>query len=304
MPTIRKLLVANRSEIAIRVCRTAHELGIRTVAIYSHEDRYALHRFKADEAYSVGQPGEPIRAYLEYPGDHRHRQAIRSRRDSSGLRLLVRESRAGPGLRGGGDHVLRSAARGARAAGRQDRGPRDRHRRRRAGAGRQRRASERRQGGAEAGREAGLSGAAQGGQRRRRARHAGGQLARRIGPLSWSRPSASRRRRSASSDVFLGKVHRPAPAHRSAIDGRQARPPGPSVRARLLGAAAASESGRDRAGGESRSAAARRDLPMPRCGSAAASATRAPARSSFWSTPTRPSSTSSRSIRASRSSTR
>ncbi len=64
MPPIRKLLVANRSEIAIRVFRTAHELGIRTVAIYSHEDRYALHRFKADEAYLVGQPGEPIRAYL------------------------------------------------------------------------------------------------------------------------------------------------------------------------------------------------------------------------------------------------
>ncbi len=65
MPSIRKLLVANRSEIAIRVFRTAHELGIRTVAIYSHEDRYALHRFKADEAYEIGQPGEPIRSYLD-----------------------------------------------------------------------------------------------------------------------------------------------------------------------------------------------------------------------------------------------
>src|ERR1051326_250607 len=62
---IRKLLVANRSEIAIRVFRTAHELGIRTVAIYSHEDRFALHRFKADEAYRIGNPGEPIRAYLD-----------------------------------------------------------------------------------------------------------------------------------------------------------------------------------------------------------------------------------------------
>ena len=65
---IRKLLVANRSEIAIRVFRTAHELGIRTVAIYSHEDRFALHRFKADEAYRVGKPGEPIRAYLDIAG--------------------------------------------------------------------------------------------------------------------------------------------------------------------------------------------------------------------------------------------
>jgi pyruvate carboxylase len=65
---IRKLLVANRSEIAIRVFRSAHELGIRTVAIYSHEDRFALHRFKAEEAYRVGKRGEPIRAYLDIDG--------------------------------------------------------------------------------------------------------------------------------------------------------------------------------------------------------------------------------------------
>lgn len=65
---IKKLLVANRSEIAIRVFRSAHELAIRTVAIYSHEDRFSLHRFKADEAYLVGKAGEPIRAYLDIPG--------------------------------------------------------------------------------------------------------------------------------------------------------------------------------------------------------------------------------------------
>lgn len=64
MPEFRKLLVANRGEIAIRVFRSAHELGIRTVAIFSHEDRFAPHRLKADEAYQVGQPGEPIRSYL------------------------------------------------------------------------------------------------------------------------------------------------------------------------------------------------------------------------------------------------
>src|SRR5437763_2187857 len=68
MPKITKLLVANRSEIAIRVFRSGHELGVRTVAIYSHEDRFALHRFKADEAYLVGKPGEPIRAYLDISG--------------------------------------------------------------------------------------------------------------------------------------------------------------------------------------------------------------------------------------------
>src|SRR5260370_6951158 len=63
--SFRKLLTANRSEIAIRVFRSAHELGIRTVAIYAHEDRFALHRFKADEAYRVGEPGKPLRAYLD-----------------------------------------------------------------------------------------------------------------------------------------------------------------------------------------------------------------------------------------------
>ena len=65
MIPFRKLMVANRGEIAIRVFRSAHELGIRTVAIYSHEDRFALHRLKADEAYQVGKAGEPIRSYLD-----------------------------------------------------------------------------------------------------------------------------------------------------------------------------------------------------------------------------------------------
>ncbi|MDG1896055.1 MAG: pyruvate carboxylase [Fuerstiella sp.] len=65
MTSIKKLLVANRSEIAIRVFRSATELGIPTVAVYSYEDRYALHRFKADEAYQIGKQGEPIRAYLD-----------------------------------------------------------------------------------------------------------------------------------------------------------------------------------------------------------------------------------------------
>jgi pyruvate carboxylase len=65
--TIKRLLVANRSEIAIRVCRAAHELGIRTVAIYTHEDRFALHRFKADEAYMVGGKQDPVKSYLDIP---------------------------------------------------------------------------------------------------------------------------------------------------------------------------------------------------------------------------------------------
>ena len=62
---IRSILVANRSEIAIRVMRAASELGVRTVGIYSNEDRLALHRSKADESYLVGEGRKPIQAYLD-----------------------------------------------------------------------------------------------------------------------------------------------------------------------------------------------------------------------------------------------
>ncbi|MFF3291062.1 pyruvate carboxylase [Streptomyces sp. NPDC003023] len=59
-----KLLVANRGEIAIRAFRAAFELGVSTVAVFPHEDRNSLHRAKADEAYRIGEPGHPVRAYL------------------------------------------------------------------------------------------------------------------------------------------------------------------------------------------------------------------------------------------------
>ena len=65
MKKISSILVANRSEISIRVMRAASELGIRTVAIYSAEDRFALHRFKSDESYLVGEGKKPIAAYLD-----------------------------------------------------------------------------------------------------------------------------------------------------------------------------------------------------------------------------------------------
>jgi pyruvate carboxylase len=65
---IKKVLAANRSEIAIRIFRAANELGLRTVAIYSQEDRLALHRFKADEAYQIGAGKGPVQAYLDIPG--------------------------------------------------------------------------------------------------------------------------------------------------------------------------------------------------------------------------------------------
>jgi len=62
---MQKLLVANRGEIAIRAFRAAHQLDIKTVAIHTFEDRNSLHRLKADEAYQIGEPGHPVRAYLD-----------------------------------------------------------------------------------------------------------------------------------------------------------------------------------------------------------------------------------------------
>ena len=102
MTSFRKLMAANRGEIAIRIFRSAHELGIRTVAIYSHEDRFAPHRSKADEAYEVGKPGEPIRSYLEYRRHRRIGQVKRCRRDPSRVRLSVGERRFRPRLRRAG----------------------------------------------------------------------------------------------------------------------------------------------------------------------------------------------------------
>ncbi|MGO4854449.1 pyruvate carboxylase, partial [Phaeovulum sp. W22_SRMD_FR3] len=60
----RKILIANRGEIAIRVMRAANELGKKTVAVYAEEDKLSLHRFKADEAYRIGAGLSPVGAYL------------------------------------------------------------------------------------------------------------------------------------------------------------------------------------------------------------------------------------------------
>ncbi|MCZ2815697.1 pyruvate carboxylase [Modestobacter sp. VKM Ac-2984] len=60
-----KVLVANRGEIAVRAFRAAYELGAGTVAVFPHEDRNSVHRLKADESYEIGEPGHPVRAYLD-----------------------------------------------------------------------------------------------------------------------------------------------------------------------------------------------------------------------------------------------
>ncbi|MGA5582138.1 pyruvate carboxylase [Streptomyces thermodiastaticus] len=76
----RKVLVANRGEIAIRAFRAGYELGARTVAVFPYEDRNSLHRLKADEAYEIGEPGHPVRAYLSV--DEIVRAALRAGADA------------------------------------------------------------------------------------------------------------------------------------------------------------------------------------------------------------------------------
>jgi pyruvate carboxylase len=68
MKQMKKLLALNRGEIAIRILRAANELKLRTVAVYSQEDRLSLHRFKADEAYLIGDGQGPVQAYLDVEG--------------------------------------------------------------------------------------------------------------------------------------------------------------------------------------------------------------------------------------------
>ncbi len=67
MADFKKILIANRGEIAIRVMRAANEMGKRTVAVYAEEDKLSLHRFKADEGYLIGEGLGPVQAYLSIP---------------------------------------------------------------------------------------------------------------------------------------------------------------------------------------------------------------------------------------------
>ena len=241
-----KVLVANRGEIAVRAFRAAYELGAQTVAVFPYEDRNAVHRIKADEAYEIGERGHPVRAYLDIDEIIRAAQAVRRRRDLPRLRLPEREPRPGPGLRGGRHHLHRPAGRRARAGRQQGPGARGRPGRRHPDAqvhpalGRPGRAGRRRRGDR-------LPGLRQGGGRRRRPRHApggraGGAARRRGGG------DAGGRGRVRRSDGVHRAGGRPAAAHRGADPGRHPGHHAAPVRAGLLDPAPAPEGGRDRPG--------------------------------------------------------
>ena len=93
MKKFKRVLVANRGEIAIRIFRACHELGIRTVAIYSNEDKYSLFKTKADEAYLIGENRSPVEAYLNIEEIISLALKKRGRCHSPWIWVLIRESR-------------------------------------------------------------------------------------------------------------------------------------------------------------------------------------------------------------------
>ncbi len=305
MPRITRLLVANRSEIAIRIFRSAHELGIRTVAIYSHEDRYALHRFKADEAYQIGKPGEPIRAYLDIDAI----VALAKQHDIDaihpGYGFLSENPQFAQACQRRGHHLRRPAGRDAEAAGRQDRRPQDRRDGRacRCWAAAAARFATPQQGKKLAS-EVGYPGHSQGGARRRRSRACAWCASRRSSTPAFEQAQRESLTAFGSPDIFVEKFIERARhievqllgdkhgnlvhlferdcsvqrRHQKVVEIAPAPNLDPNVRQALCDAAIA----------------------IGRAGRT----TRTPAPSSFWSMPTRTSSTSSKSTRGFRSNTR
>ena len=91
MKKISKILAANRSEIAIRIFRAAEESNIKTAAIYSKEDRFAIHRFKTDESYLVGEGKGPIQAYLDIDSIIKNFDIICDGTDNFNTRYLIND---------------------------------------------------------------------------------------------------------------------------------------------------------------------------------------------------------------------
>ena len=95
-----QLLVANRSEIATRIFAPPPSWGLETVAVYTYEDRFSLHRFKADESYLIGatEGGAPVKGYLDIPAVIALAREHAQRRDPSRLRVSGGKRGAGAGL--------------------------------------------------------------------------------------------------------------------------------------------------------------------------------------------------------------
>ncbi len=299
---IKKILVANRSEIAIRVFRAANELNIKTVACYAEEDKLALHRFKADEAYLIGKGKGPVEAYLQI--DEYIRVARISGADAihPGYGLLSESPEFADACEDAGIIFIGPRAQTMRDLGNKvaarnmaiasnvpvipatEALPDDMEEVKRMAA--------------EIGYPLMLK-ASWGG---------GGRGMRRIMDEQEPRPRGVRGQARGQGRLRQGRdvsreADRAGPPRRGAADRRQPRQPRPPLRARLLGAAAQPEGGGTRAGAVSEPAGARRPHRRRRCGSATPPTIAAPAPSSSCSMPTPTSSTSSRSTRASRSST-
>ena len=244
----RKVLVANRGEIAIRAFRAAYELGAGTVAVFPHEDRNSLHRLKADESYEIGEPGHPVRAYLSVE------EIIKAARKAGadaiypGYGFLSENPELALACREAGHHVRRPRRRGAGADGQQGARDRRRPRGRAAGAGVER---------AVVGHRRSCS------KRRRRcasryssrlspvaaAAACAGSTTRRRCVSRWKRPARGRVGVRRPDRVPRAGRDRAAP-HRGADPRRRRGQRDPPLRARLLRAAAPPEGDRDRARAE------------------------------------------------------
>ena len=250
-----KVLVANRGEIAVRAFRAAYELGAQTVAVYPYEDRNAVHRIKADEAYLIGERGHPVRAYLDideiiraalesgadaiYPGYGflSENPDLARACDANGitfigppadvLELAGNKVRALAAAKAAGVPTLRSTPPSADvdelvAGARGDRVP----------------------------------GLRQGRRRRWRPRHAPGRRPEQAARVDRGRDARGRGRVRRPDGVHRAG-RRPSAPHRGPDPGRRLRPRHAPLRARLLDPAAPPEGHRDRAGAEHRPRAAR-----------------------------------------------